>query len=248
MPVRRHQASLTVAIAATAVAMPIVATFAVYSPRPPAQAGHSVPHRHGLPTTPASYAPVKVFTTATAVKPNVVVDFATTAAYDGGAARADEPVGRRRRCDSYRTVRQLPKYLRRRRPRLPPPGHPELRSRDERSLVLPGLQSCNYRCVPPEGRGIRHVHIMNDRLRMTVLRTSYIGPTDATHIGESWVQCHHSERTQRSAEYAVVITLLHTHRSPCGMQATAAERHHLQTFCFNRQSMTLAVPVKGRLV
>jgi hypothetical protein len=88
---------------------------------------------------------------------------------------------------------------------------------------------------------------MNDRLRMTVLRTIYIGRIHETHIGEPWVQCHRSERTQRSAEHAVVITLLHTHRSPDGTQATAGEMHHLQTSRFNRQSTTLAVHVKGSL-
>ena len=105
-PVRCHRARLTATIAAVCAAIAIVATFAVYNAPHPIQAGHSAPHRHGLPTTPGSYiglyshgapdsyAPVKAFTAATAVKPNVVVyysgwlepfqvGFATTAAYNG---------------------------------------------------------------------------------------------------------------------------------------------------------------------
>jgi hypothetical protein len=72
-------------VAAAGVAIAMVAAFVVYSPWRPAQAGHPVPQRHGLPTTPGSYiglysheapdsyAGVTAFTTATGVKPRVVV-------------------------------------------------------------------------------------------------------------------------------------------------------------------------------
>ena len=57
-----------------------------------------------------------------------------------GAAGPDGPGGKRqRRRDRRREVRRLPERLRRGRPRLPPPGHLELRPRDERHLVLLGL-------------------------------------------------------------------------------------------------------------
>lgn len=107
-PVRRHWGRLAAAIAAAAVAVAIAATFAVGSLGHPSQAQHSaVQHRQsGLPTTPGSYiglysdgvpesyAPVEAFTTATGIKPDVVlyysgwlqpfqVGFATTAANDG---------------------------------------------------------------------------------------------------------------------------------------------------------------------
>ena len=105
-PARRHGVRLTATIAVACVAMAIVATFVVYNGPHPAPARHSAPHRHGLPTNPGSYiglyphgapdsyAPVKAFTTATEVKPNVVVyysgwlepfqvGFATAAAYHG---------------------------------------------------------------------------------------------------------------------------------------------------------------------
>jgi mannan endo-1,4-beta-mannosidase len=89
-PARRHLSRLTAIIAAAGVATAIVATFGVYSAWRPAQADHSAPHhsapqRNGLPTTPGSYiglytndapdsyAGVKAFTTATGVKPRVVV-------------------------------------------------------------------------------------------------------------------------------------------------------------------------------
>lgn len=93
-------------IAATGVAIAIVATFVVHSAWRPAQAAHPAPQRHGLPTTPGSYigfysheapdsyAGVTAFTTATGVKPRVVVyysgwlepfqaGFAKTVADDG---------------------------------------------------------------------------------------------------------------------------------------------------------------------
>ena len=105
-PARRHLSRLTAIIAAAGAATAIVATFGVYSAWRPAQAGHSAPQRNGLPTTPGSYiglythdapnsyAGVKAFTTATGVKPRVVVyysgwlepfqvDFATTASNAG---------------------------------------------------------------------------------------------------------------------------------------------------------------------
>ena len=103
---RHNRARLKATIVVACVAMAIVATFAFYDARHPVQAVHSAPHRQGLPTTPGSYiglyphgvpnsyAPVKAFTTATGVKPNVVVyysgwlepfqvNFATAAAHDG---------------------------------------------------------------------------------------------------------------------------------------------------------------------
>jgi mannan endo-1,4-beta-mannosidase len=103
---RHNRARLKATIVVACVAMTIVATFAFYDGRHPVQAVHSAPHRQGLPTNPSSYigiyphgvpnsyAPVKAFTTATDVKPNVVVyysgwlepfqvNFATAAAHDG---------------------------------------------------------------------------------------------------------------------------------------------------------------------
>lgn len=103
---RRQRAKLATAIAAVGVASAILVAFAVYGPWRLAQAGHSAPQPHGLPTTPgsyiglysheapASYVGVTAFTMATGVKPHVVVyysgwqepfqvGFATTAANDG---------------------------------------------------------------------------------------------------------------------------------------------------------------------
>ena len=103
---RRQWAKLAIAIAAGGVAVAILVTFAVYGPWRQAQAGHSASQRHGLPAAPHSYiglyahgvpdsyAPVKAFTTATGIKPGVVVyysgwpepfqaGFAATAANEG---------------------------------------------------------------------------------------------------------------------------------------------------------------------
>jgi Glycosyl hydrolase family 26 len=107
-PVRRDWRRLVTTIAAAGVAVIIVATFAVYSLGHPTPAPHSAPqHRsHSLPAAPGpyiglyspgvpdSYAPVKAFTTATGIKPNVVLyysgwlepfqaRFATTVANEG---------------------------------------------------------------------------------------------------------------------------------------------------------------------
>ena len=84
-PVRRHKRKLTLAIAATATAVALAAAFVVNSAWRPAPARHPAPQSRGLPTAPGSYiglyshgvpdsfAPVKSFTTATGIKPNVVV-------------------------------------------------------------------------------------------------------------------------------------------------------------------------------
>ena len=90
------------------------------------------------------------FTTATGAKPAVVMYYErVVCAVSGrlrrdrcqprcGAARADGP-GRYQRCrDCLRAVRRLPERLRRGRPRLPSPGHRELRPRNERQLVFLG--------------------------------------------------------------------------------------------------------------
>jgi Glycosyl hydrolase family 26 len=105
-PVRRRRATVTATIAAAGIAVIIAAAFTVFSMRHPAQAGPSAPRHHGFPTTsgsyiglyahgaPYSYAPVKEFTAATGVRPNVVVyysgwyepfqiGFAKTVANDG---------------------------------------------------------------------------------------------------------------------------------------------------------------------
>jgi mannan endo-1,4-beta-mannosidase len=103
---RPRRSRLTAIIAAVGVVMIIVATFALYSVWRPAQVGHPEPQRLGLTTTPGSYiglyshgvpdsyAGVTAFTTATGIKPRVVVyysgwqepfqvAFAKTAANDG---------------------------------------------------------------------------------------------------------------------------------------------------------------------
>jgi mannan endo-1,4-beta-mannosidase len=103
---RRQRAKLATVIAAVGVTVAILVTFAVYGPWHPTQAGHSASQRHELSTAPdsyiglyahgvpTSYAPVKAFTTATGIKPGVVVyysgwtepfqtGFAATAAREG---------------------------------------------------------------------------------------------------------------------------------------------------------------------
>jgi hypothetical protein len=72
-------------IVVACVVMAIVAAWVFYKLPHSSPAGHSVSRRHGLPTAPdsyiglypdgvlTSYGPVKAFTTATGVKPNMVV-------------------------------------------------------------------------------------------------------------------------------------------------------------------------------
>lgn len=106
-PVRRRT-SLAAVVAAASVAVAIIVAFAVHNAGSPAKAGPSTlsGRSHGLPTTPGSYvglyargvpvsyAPVNAFTTATGIKPGVVVyysgwrepfqaGFAATAANEG---------------------------------------------------------------------------------------------------------------------------------------------------------------------
>ena len=107
-PVRHPRARLAASIAAAGVAVAIVVAFAVYSAGRPAKPGPSalIDAIHGLPTapgsyiglyergTPPSYAGLSAFTTATGVRPDVLVtysswlepfqtSFATTAAEHG---------------------------------------------------------------------------------------------------------------------------------------------------------------------
>jgi len=105
-PDRRRRKRLTVFIAAATIAVIITAAVTAFSMRHPAQAGHSAPSHHNSSTTsgsyiglyahgaPYSYAPVREFTAATGVRPNVVVyysgwnepfqvGFAKTVANDG---------------------------------------------------------------------------------------------------------------------------------------------------------------------
>ena len=101
---------------------------------------------------PDSYAGVAAFTSATGAKPDVVmyysgwfVPFPTEVRHHGGQQRsgAAGPTGpgrRQHRRDRGRALRRLPEPVRRGRPGLPAPGHPELRARDERRLVLVGVQ------------------------------------------------------------------------------------------------------------
>jgi mannan endo-1,4-beta-mannosidase len=106
-PVRRRARLLSV-IAAIGIAVAIAVTFVAYTPGQPAQRGHTASQGgfNSLPTapgsyiglysheSPASYAGVKAFTTATGVTPRVVVyysgwrepfqvRFVTAAAHDG---------------------------------------------------------------------------------------------------------------------------------------------------------------------
>jgi mannan endo-1,4-beta-mannosidase len=85
--VRHHRVRLAATIAVTSLAVVIVGTFIVYNSSHPVQVGHSTPQRerYGDTTTPGSYiglyaqgvpgsyAGVNAFTTATGVKPGVVV-------------------------------------------------------------------------------------------------------------------------------------------------------------------------------
>src|SRR5919201_5952218 len=84
-PGRHRLARSAAAIAATAAALALIVAFVVHGASGPAPARHSAPQRHGLPTTPSSYlglyshgvpgsyAGVSAFTTATGVKPRVIV-------------------------------------------------------------------------------------------------------------------------------------------------------------------------------
>jgi mannan endo-1,4-beta-mannosidase len=107
-PLRRHRAGLAAKIAAVCIAVAIIVTFVAYASGWPTQRAQATSQRglHALPTTPGSYigiythespqsyAGVKAFTTASGIKPSVVVyysgwpepfqtDFATTVANDG---------------------------------------------------------------------------------------------------------------------------------------------------------------------
>ena len=100
---------------------------------------------------PASYGGVTAFTSATGARPDVLMyysgwferfqaGFATTAADDGAVPLVQmDPTGVSIAAIAAGQVRRLPELLRRGRPRLPTPGHHELRPRDERQLVLLGL-------------------------------------------------------------------------------------------------------------
>lgn len=106
VPIRRHRGSLTVIIVAVVVATTIVTMLASQNTGHPAQVRNSAPQRHGLSTTPGSYiglysrgvphsyAGITAFTTATGIKPRLVVyysgwqepfqvSFARTAANEG---------------------------------------------------------------------------------------------------------------------------------------------------------------------
>jgi mannan endo-1,4-beta-mannosidase len=84
-PFRRRQRRVKATIAAAGVAIVMAGTLAGYHAWSSAHAGHSASQRHGLATAPSSYiglyphgapdsyAPVQAFTTATGVKPDVVV-------------------------------------------------------------------------------------------------------------------------------------------------------------------------------
>ena len=115
---------------------------------PPASASYLGVFTKGLPS---SYAGVTAFTNATGARPDVLMyysgwympfptGFANTAANNGAVPLVQmDPDKISIAAIAVREVRRLPERVRRGRPRLPPPGHPELRPRDERPLVLLGL-------------------------------------------------------------------------------------------------------------
>ena len=158
---RRRRRIVTTAVAIIAAAA-IAAGVSLYNLHDkPVE--HSGPLPVHLPPTPQSYlgvyadgapassAGVTAFTSATGAKPDVLMyysgwyepfhaGFATTAAKNGAVPLVQmDPDGVSVAAIAAGTVRRLSERLRRGRPRLPSPRHPELRPRDERQLVRLGL-------------------------------------------------------------------------------------------------------------
>ena len=160
----RNRRRKAMSLAVIGVAMALVASFVLYRAWKPVQPRHSATQHNGyaLPVRPSSYiglyAPksnsqVKEFTAGTGIRPRLLVyysgwpqpfrmGFATTAAQEGAVPLVQmNPTDIRHLRHRRWAIRRLPEHLRNDRPRLPPSGHPELRARDERLLVLLGLHA-----------------------------------------------------------------------------------------------------------